>query len=188
MVRFTALSVMARFFQFQVALYYRYITLLYKVEKSTRSTLKFMRRKTEAERQLEDSTSAPVPLQKVRQALSCLPAKAPPETQKKLLQTVVKQVNMKDRRKVAGTDIELEFDLTIQKHFFELAPSAKTAKLASIMGSPLQISARQTTFPCPLRDFPKNLSSLMVGFTLTLMTAKIAKGVAVAAPLLYIWD
>jgi site-specific DNA recombinase len=33
---------------------------------------------------------------------------------------------MKDMRKVAG--IELEFDPTIQKHFFELAPSAKTAE------------------------------------------------------------
>ncbi|MBP1994652.1 hypothetical protein J2Z66_006291 [Paenibacillus eucommiae] len=51
---------------------------------------------------------------------------APPETQKTLLQTVVKQVQMEDRRKVAG--IELEFDPTVQKHFFELAPSAKTAE------------------------------------------------------------
>lgn len=87
------------------------------------------RRKAEAERQLADSTSDPVPLQQVRQALTQfhkLLAEAPPETQKTLLQTAVKQVHMKDRRKVAG--VELEFDPTIQKHFFELAPSAKTAE------------------------------------------------------------
>jgi len=87
------------------------------------------RRKTEAERQLADSTSDPVPLQLVRQALAqfqSLLEEAPPETQKTLLQTVVKQIHMKDRRKVAG--IELEFDPTVQKHFFELAPSAKTAE------------------------------------------------------------
>lgn len=85
--------------------------------------------KTEAEPQLADSTSAPIPLQQVRQALSqfqSLLEEAPPETQKTLLQTVVKQAHMKDRRKVAG--IELEFDPTAQKHFFELAPSAKTAE------------------------------------------------------------
>jgi len=87
------------------------------------------RRKGEAELQLADSTSDPVPLQQVRQALTQfhkLLAEAPPETQKTLLQTVVKQVHMKDRRNVAG--IELEFDPTVQKHFFELAPSAKTAE------------------------------------------------------------
>ncbi|NEW09741.1 recombinase family protein [Paenibacillus sp. SYP-B3998] len=87
------------------------------------------RRKAEAERQLLDSTSDPVPLQQVQQALAqfqSLLEEAPPETQKTLLQTVVKQVHMKDRRKVAG--IELEFDPTVQKHFFELAPSAKTAE------------------------------------------------------------
>ncbi|MCC2684113.1 MAG: hypothetical protein K0R75_1012 [Paenibacillaceae bacterium] len=33
---------------------------------------------------------------------------------------------MKDRRKVAG--IEIELDPTIEKHFFELAPSAKPAE------------------------------------------------------------
>ncbi|MHA6481648.1 recombinase family protein [Paenibacillus sp. strain BS8-2] len=87
------------------------------------------RRKAEVERQLTDNTSDPVPLQQVRQALAqfqSLLEEAPPETQKTLLQTVVKQVHMKDRRKVAG--IELEFDPTVQKHFFELAPSAKTAE------------------------------------------------------------
>jgi site-specific DNA recombinase len=31
-----------------------------------------------------------------------------------------------DGRKIEG--IELEFDRTVQKHFFELAPSAKTAE------------------------------------------------------------
>jgi site-specific DNA recombinase len=87
------------------------------------------RRKTEAEQQLADSTSDPVPLQQVRHApaqFHSLLKEAPPETQKTLLQTVVRQVHMKDRRKVAG--IELEFDPTVQKHFFELAPSAKTAE------------------------------------------------------------
>ncbi|QHW32237.1 hypothetical protein GZH47_16460 [Paenibacillus rhizovicinus] len=87
------------------------------------------RRKSEAERHLADSTSAPVPLQQVRQALAqfqSLLEGAPPETQKTLLQTVVKQVHMKDRRKVAG--IELEFDPTVQKHIFELVPSAKQAE------------------------------------------------------------
>ena len=87
------------------------------------------RRKTEAEQQLADNTSDPIPLHQVRQALAQfqgLLEEAPPETQKTLLQTVVKQVHMKDRRKVAG--IELEFDQTVQKHFFELAPSAKMAE------------------------------------------------------------
>lgn len=87
------------------------------------------RRKTEAEQQLADNTSDPIPLQQVRQALAKfqgLLEEAPPETQKTLLQTVVKQIHMKDRRKVAG--IELEFDQTVQKHFFELAPSAKHAE------------------------------------------------------------
>ncbi|TDF88857.1 recombinase family protein [Paenibacillus piri] len=87
------------------------------------------RRRAEAERQLADNTSDPVPLQQVRQALSqfhSLLAESQSETQKTLLQTVIKQVHMKDRRKVAG--IELEFDPTVQKHFFELALSAKTAE------------------------------------------------------------
>ncbi|MGM0884464.1 MAG: hypothetical protein ACQEXQ_25920 [Bacillota bacterium] len=85
------------------------------------------RRKAEAELQLADNTSDPVPLQHVRQApaqFHKLLEDAPPETQKTLLQTVVKQIHMKDRSKVAG--IELEFDPTVQKHFFELALSAKT--------------------------------------------------------------
>ena len=87
------------------------------------------RRKAEAEQQLADSMSDPVPLQQVRRALSQfhkLLEESPPETQKTLLQTVVKQIHMKDRRKVAG--IELELDPTIEKHFFELAPSAKPAE------------------------------------------------------------
>ncbi|WP_029192400.1 hypothetical protein [Paenibacillus harenae] len=87
------------------------------------------RRKAEAELQLADNTSDPVPLQHVRQALAQfhkLLEDVPPETQKTLLQTVVKQIHLKDRRKVAG--IELEFDPTVQKHFFELALSAKTAE------------------------------------------------------------
>ncbi|RAV00163.1 recombinase family protein [Paenibacillus sp. YN15] len=87
------------------------------------------RRRTEAQRQLADSTSNPIPLQQVRLALSQfhrLLKGSPPETQKTLLQTVVKQVHMKGPRNVSG--IELELDPTIQKHFFELAPSAKTAE------------------------------------------------------------
>ncbi|BCG57177.1 hypothetical protein [Paenibacillus sp. URB8-2] len=39
---------------------------------------------------------------------------------------MVKQIHIKDGRKVEG--IELEFDPTFQKHFFELVPSAKTAE------------------------------------------------------------
>lgn len=87
------------------------------------------RRRTEAQRQLADSTSDPIPLQQVRQALGQfhqLLKDSPPETQKTLLQTVVKQVHMKGPRNVSG--IELELDPTIQKHFFELAPSAKQAE------------------------------------------------------------
>lgn len=48
-----------------------------------------------------------VPLQHVQQALAQfhkLLEDAPPETQKTLLQTVVKQIHMKDRRKVAGIE------------------------------------------------------------------------------------
>ncbi|XEC95067.1 hypothetical protein AB6A23_00270 [Paenibacillus tarimensis] len=76
------------------------------------------RRKAEAERLLADNWSDPVPLQQVRKALAQfhkLLEDAPPETQKTLLQTVIKQVHMKDMRKVAG--IEFEFDPTVQKHF-----------------------------------------------------------------------
>jgi hypothetical protein len=87
------------------------------------------RRNAEAERQLADSTSDPVPLQQVRKALTKfqrLLAESPPETQKTLPQTVVKQIHVKDGRKVEG--IEIELAPTVHKHFFELAPSAKTAE------------------------------------------------------------
>ena len=87
------------------------------------------RLREQTERQLADNTSDPIPLQQVRQALShskaCL-ARHPQITQKTLLQTVVKQIHVKNRRKVEG--IELEFDPKVQKHFFELAPFAKTAE------------------------------------------------------------
>ncbi|WP_409340840.1 hypothetical protein [Paenibacillus sp. MBLB4367] len=89
----------------------------------------FTQRKAEAERQLADSTSDPIPLQHVRQALSrfqeMLEA-SPPETQKTLFQTMVKQVHVKDGRTPQG--IELEIDAKLQKHFFEFAPSAQTAE------------------------------------------------------------
>lgn len=87
------------------------------------------RLRAETERQLEDSTSDPIPLQQVRQALSqfqSVLSESPAETQKTLLQTVVKQIHVKNGRKVEG--IELEFDPKVQKHFFELAPSPKTAE------------------------------------------------------------
>ncbi|MNO36768.1 hypothetical protein D3C76_268410 [compost metagenome] len=57
---------------------------------------------------------------------------APPTTHKTLLQTVINRICMKDRHNVSG--IELELDLTIQKH------------------------ARQNTFPSPLRIFQKKLA------------------------------
>jgi hypothetical protein len=60
--------------------------------------------------------------------------KSPPETQKTLLHTVVKQIHMKDRKK------ELEFDPTIQKHFFELAPSAKTVEGDSSFCDPKKLA------------------------------------------------
>ncbi len=87
------------------------------------------RLREQTERQLADNTSDPIPLQQVRQALSQFQgvlSASPAETQKTLLQTVVKQIHVKNRRKVEG--IELEFDPKVQKHFFELAPSAKTAE------------------------------------------------------------
>ncbi|MFD1775178.1 hypothetical protein [Paenibacillus rhizophilus] len=43
-----------------------------------------------------------------------------------LIQIVVKQIHVKDERKVEG--IELALDPTVQKLFFELAPFAKAAE------------------------------------------------------------
>jgi site-specific DNA recombinase len=89
----------------------------------------FTRRKAEVVRQLADSTSDPIPLQHVRHALSRFQEmleSSPPETQKTLLQTMVKRVHVKDGRSPQG--IELEIDTKLQKHFFELAPSAKAAE------------------------------------------------------------
>lgn len=87
------------------------------------------RRKTEAERQFSDSTSDPIPLQQVSQVLKQfqrLLTDSPPEMQKTLLQTAIKQIHVKAGRKVES--IELELDPTVQQHFFELALSAKTAE------------------------------------------------------------
>ncbi|MDQ0113211.1 site-specific DNA recombinase [Paenibacillus harenae] len=69
------------------------------------------RRKAEAERQLADSTSDPIPLQQVRQALAQFQrmlSESLPETQKALLQTAVKQIHVKGGRKVEGIELELD--------------------------------------------------------------------------------
>lgn len=51
---------------------------------------------------------------------------SPPETQKALFQSVIRQIHFgvpKDMR-----SIELEFNPQVQQHFFELAPSAEMAE------------------------------------------------------------
>ncbi|WP_187274439.1 recombinase family protein [Paenibacillus sp. N3.4] len=83
-------------------------------------------RKTEAENQLNDSISEPVPLQQVRQILSKFQEMletAPIETQKNLLQTIVKQIHVKKGQKFEG--IELEFDDKVTACFLGLAPSTQ---------------------------------------------------------------
>jgi site-specific DNA recombinase len=89
---------------------------------------KLAQRKAQAEEQLRNNTSAPIPAQQVRLALTQFQhmlAESPPETQKALLQTAIKQIHVKNGRKVEG--IELELDPALQNHFFEPAPSAKAA-------------------------------------------------------------
>ncbi|GIQ63932.1 hypothetical protein PACILC2_25000 [Paenibacillus cisolokensis] len=97
------------------------------------------RRNAEAERQLADSTSDPVPLQQVRKALTKfqrLLAESPPETQKTLPQTVVKQIHVKDGRKVEG--IEIELAPTVHKHFLNspLPPKRRRGLLLFASKSP----------------------------------------------------
>jgi site-specific DNA recombinase len=84
-------------------------------------------RKSEAERQLDASTSEPVPLQQVQLVLSKfheMLVTAPIETQKNLLQTIVRQIHVKKGQKFEG--IELEFDDKVKACFLGLAPSTKT--------------------------------------------------------------
>ncbi|MDH6429057.1 MULTISPECIES: recombinase family protein [unclassified Paenibacillus] len=89
---------------------------------------KLARRKAEAEDELRGNTSAPIPAHHVRLLLTQFQrilSEAPPETQKTLLQTTIKQIHVQNGRKVES--IELELDPTLQNHFFEQAPSAKPA-------------------------------------------------------------
>lgn len=87
------------------------------------------RRKSEAERQLADNVAEPVPLQQVRSVLDKfheLLESSPVETQKTLLQTIVKQIFVQKGQKFEG--IELEFDEQVKKCFLGLAPSTKTVE------------------------------------------------------------
>lgn len=76
------------------------------------------RRRHEALLQLERSSADPVPLHQVKQVLSLfheLLSSAPIETQKNLLQIIVKQIHVKNGQKFEG--IELEFDDKINACF-----------------------------------------------------------------------
>lgn len=81
-------------------------------------------RKSEAERQLDENQAEPIPLQFVRKALSDfngLLQTSPVETQKTLIQTIVKQIAIQQGQKLRG--IELEFDETLQQCLVVAAPS-----------------------------------------------------------------
>ncbi|RNB62017.1 recombinase family protein [Brevibacillus gelatini] len=85
----------------------------------------FAQRKREAERQLETNTSSPISIKEVREVLTMfhkLLENSPLNTQKTLLQTVIKQVHVKKNGKELE-GIELEFDEGIKKCFLTLAPS-----------------------------------------------------------------
>jgi hypothetical protein len=84
----------------------------------------------------------------------------------------MKQIQMKDKHKVAG--IELEFDPTLQKHFlncpflqtsgeaFAFPKNSQRPVCADFAAKcdPFQTHARQSTFPSLLRVFPKKLASI----------------------------
>jgi len=81
-------------------------------------------RKSEAERQLDENQAEPIPLQLVRKALSDfngLLQTSPVETQKTLIQTIVKQIAVQQGQKLRG--IELEFDETLRQCLVVAAPS-----------------------------------------------------------------
>lgn len=85
------------------------------------------RRRQEALRQLERSSADPVPLHQVKQELSQfheLLSSTPIETQKNLLQIIVKQIHVKKGQKIEG--IELEFDDKVNACFLGYAPSTQT--------------------------------------------------------------
>ncbi|SED13024.1 recombinase family protein [Paenibacillus sp. GP183] len=87
------------------------------------------RRKSEVQQQLEENVSEPIPLQQVRRVLGKfheLLESSPAETQKTLLQTIVKQIFVQKGQKFEG--IELEFDEHVKKCFLGLAPSTKTVE------------------------------------------------------------
>jgi hypothetical protein len=81
-------------------------------------------RKSEAERQLDENQAEPIPLQIVRKALSDfnrLLQTSSVETQKPLIQTIVKQIAVQQGQKLRG--IELEFDETLRQCLVVAAPS-----------------------------------------------------------------
>lgn len=71
-----------------------------------------------------ECASDPIPVKLVQQLLGHFHSplhSSPPETQKTLFQTIIRQIHFgiqKDMR-----SIELEFNLQVQQHFFKLAPS-----------------------------------------------------------------
>ncbi|MGO0063859.1 recombinase family protein [Brevibacillus fluminis] len=95
-------------------------------------------RKREAERQLESNSSNPISIKEVRAVMTKfhnLLESSPHNTQKTLLQTVIKQVHIKKAGKeIEG--IELEFDEGIKKYFLTLAPS--TNKVEGAFAFPKQ--------------------------------------------------
>ncbi|WP_083677863.1 recombinase family protein [Paenibacillus sp. FSL R7-0337] len=90
---------------------------------------RLLERKTDVEQRLMECASDPIPVKQVQQLLGqfhSLLHSSPPETQKTLFQSVIRQIRFgvpKDMR-----TIELEFNPQVQQHFFELAPSAETAE------------------------------------------------------------
>ncbi|WP_410770162.1 recombinase family protein [Fontibacillus sp. BL9] len=81
-------------------------------------------RKSEAERQLDENQAEPIPLQLVRKTLSDfngLLQTSPVETQKTLIQTIVKQIAVQQGQKLRG--IELKFDETLRQCLVVAAPS-----------------------------------------------------------------
>lgn len=81
---------------------------------------RLLERKTDVEQRLMECASDPIPVKQVQHS-------SPPETQKTLFQSVIRQIHFgvpKDMR-----TIELEFSPKVQQHFFELAPSAETAEV-----------------------------------------------------------